>query len=501
LGKVVVRTIKSSIGNIPIVKADTPTANKADEVSTYGDVIETKYDICGLKELIENSTIIPQCIKAFKLNIPGFGIGIRYKVDTEETSEMKTEWNKLDNILKAFSLDTPIEELWGAVMKDKKGLGIGYLEIIRNIGNEVVQGEYVDPEYIRASKKGPLIDVVINRNGIKIKRKKRFRKYIQNINGEVVYFKELGDPRHLNSETGEYSEEIVKNEANELLPIREDNEVYGIPCWIGQAMHVQGSRLAETLNYNYFINGRHTPIMIIIKGGTLSEQSWKELKEYMNSIKGVENSHNFIVLEAEKIESDVNALGLEDDKGQSVDVEIKDLSPMLQSDALFQEYLDNSRKKVQSSFNLPDLYVGYTKDFNKATAQTVMEVTEKQVFAPERKVIAWIINNILFSEYEFKYVEAYLKAPDLTNVDDIYKIFLAALKGGGATPNDSREILSKVLGKDLENFEEDWANIPIEIQRLNQMQNKNNIEVEKSDNQIINVLKDVRDALEELRAG
>ena len=77
------------------------------------------------------------------------------------------------------------------------------------------------------------------------------------------------------------------------------------------------------------------------------------------------------------------------------EVEIKDLANILQKDELFQEYQENSRKKVQSTFLLPDLYVGYTTDFNRATAQTAVEVTEKQVFQPERNSLAWIINNKL----------------------------------------------------------------------------------------------------------
>ncbi len=40
-----------------------------------------------------------------------------------------------------------------------------------------------------------------------IKREKRFRKYVQMIDGRMVYFKEYGDPRTLNLETGQYDEQ------------------------------------------------------------------------------------------------------------------------------------------------------------------------------------------------------------------------------------------------------------------------------------------------------
>lgn len=98
---------------------------------------------------------------------------------------------------------------------------------------------------------------------------------------------------------------------------------------------------------------------------------------------------------------------------------MKDLASILQKDELFQEYLDNNRKRVQSAFLLPDLYVGYTTDFNRATAQTAQEVTEQQVFQPERTSLAWVINNKLLNCYRFQYVEAYFLAPDISNPDDM----------------------------------------------------------------------------------
>ena len=143
---------------------------------------------------------------------------------------------------------------------------------------------------------------------------------------------------------------------------------------------------------------------VIIKGGTLTDESYDKLQTYMNDIKGEAGQHSFLLLEAEKNENSTN---MQEEK--QPDIELKSLADILQHDELFQDYLDNNRKKVQSAFRLPDLYVGYTTDFNRATAQTAMEVTEKQVFQPERQSLAWIINNKLLNEYGFKHVEVYFR--------------------------------------------------------------------------------------------
>ena len=48
-------------------------------------------------------------------------------------------------------------------------------------------------------------------------------------------------------------------------------------------------------NYRYFINGRHTPLAIVLSGGTLSENSYSKLQEYVNSIQGENGQHAFII--------------------------------------------------------------------------------------------------------------------------------------------------------------------------------------------------------------
>ncbi|MBQ9200636.1 MAG: hypothetical protein IJ141_10710 [Lachnospiraceae bacterium] len=128
----------------------------------------------------------------------------------------------------------------------------------------------------------------------------------------------------------------------------------------------------------------------------------------------------------------------------------------------------NARKKVQSAFLLPDLYVGYTTDFNRATAQVAMEVTEKQVFQPERKRLAWVINNKLLNSYGFKYVKTAFAEPDITNPDDMMKLLNISERAGGMTLNEAKELTATVLGKEAENYPdsfnmEDIGNVPLAL--------------------------------------
>lgn len=426
-------------------------------------------DMHGLKELEQQSSILPQCIRAYKNNIAGFGIGVRYKDDIEETPEMAAEYTRMEEIIELLNFDEDTKEVFEDLVEARETYGIGYLEVIRNIGGEVVQIEFIrdTPTVEKSRQLEPYIDTTFFHKGVEQTRRKKFRRYRQTVGGQTVYFKEFGDPRVMNKETGEYAKEgetvELDKQANEIMEFAIGTMPYGEVRWIGQVLGVDGSRRAEDLNNNYFKNGRHTPLMIVVKGGTLTDDSFKKLTDYMNGIKGKAGQHAFIVLETEAVD---NQAGFDD--SQKPDIEIKDLASILQKDELFQEYLDNNRRRVQSSFQLPDLYVGYTTDFNRATAQTAQEVTEKQVFQPERKSLAWAINNRLLNGYNFQYVEAYFKEPDLSNPDDLYKILTVCNNAGGLTPNKAKEVAYTMLGDNFEPFEGEWADTPLAVQKSQQ---------------------------------
>ena len=458
--KMEVRIIKAQ--EAPVEKADTSVQVTTQEAYNAGDWITPRNDMRGLARLVENSTILPQCIRAYKNNIAGFGIGVRYIEDVEETPEMAAEFSRAEEIIELLNIEQDTKEVFEDIIEARETYGISYLEVIRNIADEVVQIEFIKetPTISKTRPLDPYITTTYYHHGQELERKKRYCKYKQEIGGKTVYFKEFGDPRIMDLRDGKYLAEgeslDLEWQANELMEFTIGTEPYGTVRWIGQVLGVDGSRRAETLNNNYFINGRHTPLMIMVKGGTLTDESFTKLQQYMNDIKGEAGQHAFIVLETEATDARTDF-----DQQEKPEIEVKDLASILQKDELFQNYLDNNRRKVQSSFQLPDLYVGYTTDFNRATAQTAQEVTEEQVFQPERKSLAWAINNRLLNGYRFQYVECYFLEPDITNPDDLYKLLTVANNAGGLTPNFSKRIIYEAYGEQAEDYPEEWGDIPL----------------------------------------
>lgn len=456
-----VRIIKEQTQK-PVAKADVSVQLMQEQAYNAGDWISHPVDMRGLRALVKNSTILPQCIRAYKNNIAGFGIGVRYIDDEEETPEMAEEFRRAEEIIELLNIEQDTKEVFEDIIEAREIYGISYIEVIRNIADEVEQIEFIKetPSITKTKPLEPYISTTYYHHGKAVERKKRYCKYKQEIGGKTVYFKEFGDPRIMDNRDGKYLAEgetlEIGYHANEILEFSIGTEPYGEVRWIGQVLGVDGSRKAENLNNNYFVNGRHTPLMIMIEGGTLTEESFTKLQQYMNEIKGESGQHAFIILETESADgrTDFDA----EDKPK---IEVKDLANILQKDELFQDYLDNNRRKVQSSFQLPDLYVGYTTDFNRATAQTAQEVTEEQVFQPERKSLAWAINNRLLNGYQFKYVETYFLEPDISNPDDIAKLLTICNNAGGLTPNRAKQIVYAAYGETAEDYPAEWGDVPL----------------------------------------
>lgn len=477
--------------------------------SAFGEFLCPPYNKINLFNMKEESTILQQCIEAYKQNIVGFGAAIKYTIDetlSDETPEMKSEWNTLDEFIKYFNFDESFEDVWKSVIDDRESCGEGYIEILRDGTNRPVGGENIDTRYITLTRLSDPIEITYQKEGKSYIRYKRFRKFKQEINGSTVYFKEFGDPRTLDCITGQYLEDVATdNIATELIQIKIGNQAYGIPRWIGATVPLIGARKAEELNYNYFKQGRHTPLAILVKNGVLSEDSEAALADYASSVEGTDNAHKFLLLQMEELKND-DSISLGDDANKNkMDIELKDLAGMLQQDALFLDYDESTRKKIQSSFRLPDIYVGRSNDFNRATAEVAMEITEKQVFIPERKSLAFKINNLL-DECQLKYTALYFNAPDISNTDDKVKMIDSLNNAGALAPNDLRDEASKLLGKPLDNFDIDEANIPPILANkssgdINTLPLLMKAQTNGVSGEIINILKDVRDVIEEFNDG
>ncbi|MDE6839018.1 MAG: phage portal protein, partial [Acutalibacter sp.] len=266
-----VRVIKER-QRAPVQKAETLTQITTQEARNAGDWITPINDMRGLEALVENSTILPQCIRAYKNNIAGFGIGVRYIEDIEETPEMAAEFQRAQEVIELLNVEQDTKEVFEDIIEARETYGISYIEVIRNAIGEVAQIEFLKetPSIQKTRPLEPYVSTTYYHNGQAQVFQKKFCKYKQDVGGKTVYFKEFGDLRIMDMRDGKYLEDgqtlEIKYQANELMEFAIGTKPYGTVRWIGQILGVDGSRRAENLNNNYFRNGRHTPLLSMVEG-------------------------------------------------------------------------------------------------------------------------------------------------------------------------------------------------------------------------------------------
>ena len=211
--------------------------NSATSISA-ADWVPKPFDMQGLALMVQHSTILPQCIRAYKNNIAGFGISVCYTDDIKETDESKKEWDTLKRILDLLSIEKDAKEIFEKIVEDREKYGIAYLEVIRDMKGlpaEVVYIEYTNSVEMTYPMR-QYVDITYFYHGEQINRKKKFRKFRQQVGGKTVYFKEFGDPRVMDKRSGSYIKEgetlAIDLQANEILDFTVGSGYYGTVRWI-----------------------------------------------------------------------------------------------------------------------------------------------------------------------------------------------------------------------------------------------------------------------------
>lgn len=152
--KVSAKVIKAAGTSTQVLSRQQESENE-NEKYAINDIIEPPYRIEDLQQIRENSTILGQCIDAYKRNIAGFGHEMKYKLeDDKETPEMKAEWTLVDTeIIPLFSFDKPFKEILETSIDDKETTGNGYIEVIRNLEGKPAELINMLPQYMRVTRK------------------------------------------------------------------------------------------------------------------------------------------------------------------------------------------------------------------------------------------------------------------------------------------------------------------------------------------------------------
>lgn len=201
---------------------------------------------------------------------------------------------------------------------------------------------------------------------------------------------------------------------------------------------------------------------ILISGGRLTSESTKKVEDFIkNRIKGRENFHSVMILEAEPA-----AHAALDSANARMKIEIVPLTDAQQSDALFQNYDERSIDKVGMAFRLPRLLRGDVRDFNRATADAALEFSEMQVFSPEREDFDWLMNRKILTDLNIKFWTFASNAPTTRDPLDLAEIVTAMVKNSILVPEEARDLAKAIFNKDFKKIDEIWTKIPPELLKV-----------------------------------
>lgn len=472
-----------NFGNAQSTISIDKSADKVIKVSRQVDEFEYNYDIIpppfepiDLISLTERNDTLKQEIEALATNIADFGYGIRFQNDFDYNSkkdlksEADKEWETLRKLYKNINMLQDLSTIIHNVAVDMYTFGWGMIEIIRNSKGEICSMEYCRACNFRlVNNTEAFTDVYAweetDSGYKKVKNYVKFKKFVQIVNGQRVYFKEFGDSRLMNCTTGEYEDSISEDElATEIayFHIHSTYSDYGIPDWINTAITASGTVQSELLNNKYFSDGKILPIAVVVSGGQLTEES----AEAIRNGKGIENAYKMLILEASPFETSEEQALMQKGADPRVSIDIKSLTDTNNSDALFRNYQLDGKEKIRDSFRLPPIYTGASSDYNRATADVARQIAEEQIFIPRRKRICDVFNKIVNNELSIKHCELYLKGPEISDIEQKSNIINSLNQAGALTPNILIPIVNSVLNKEIEPWNEELGNIPFELLKM-----------------------------------
>jgi capsid portal protein len=134
------------------------------------------------------------------------------------------------------------------------------------------------------------------------------------------------------------------------------------------------------------------------------------------------------------------------------------------TDAMFVDYDTRAADSIGAAFRQSPLMRGYTpNNLNRATAETVVQFTEQQVYAPERDDFDWVINKHVLPELNIRLLQFKSNTPPTTSAEEIGEFVKAVAPHGGITPSQIQRLTADVLNLPYEQIKEDWTRQPLPL--------------------------------------
>lgn len=461
-----------------------PTSSKPVEITP-------RYALATLERVIRECPELTRAINAIKVGVGSRGFKLPVtNTDNADEEAVKLEHEDLDAFLKNICPDRTFSQVMSITVSSRKKFGFAGWEILRNQFRHVVGINPIeDTKTLKWCEKDEEFTEVERTISVGSRREtftemRRFRRFIQRPRrrfgrGKTIYFKEFGDERFLNKNTGEYWQGSGVPPANWpqateilLFTVVDCGEEFPIPEWIPILPDALASRAIRICNLDSLDNSATPPMAFLIEGSPDPDLD-KKIRDQLIDIKGSGSKSKALIIQ---VESETIGSGINKENVKPT-VTIVPLAQLQTTEGMFLKYLVWLEKVIAAALRLPQLLVGnIDSTLNRSTAEVAIEFAEDWVFSPERQDIEDIINDVLLPEVVLfskrktaekgvKYHRFKLGSYAPAQTENLLK--LLAYAKNDLSLNEKRAVIDTVLpNQKIEAIDDDAAKLPAALQSI-----------------------------------
>jgi PBSX family phage portal protein len=310
--------------------------------------------------------------------------------DSEAYDDVETLWRSGDSRWQigpeGTAASTP-EEVLELARQDYHGIGWAALEILVEGDGTPIGLAHVPATTVRVRKTSKTIET---EDGEEKEVIESGHGYLQVRQGRRRYFGEAGDrygddPTFVDRETGDVASdpsELDNEPANELLFIPNPSPLslyYGVPDWVAAMQTMGADQAAKEWNHDTFEHLGIPYYVVKVTGGTLTEDSRKELRELMDNLKGTR--YRTAILEVEEF---LDETDLEGEDGAEADIELEPIGSREDLDMEFQAFRERNEHEIAKVHEVPPILINVTSTSNRANSEAQVQEFAQDVIAPEQ---------------------------------------------------------------------------------------------------------------------
>lgn len=418
--------VSTSKGIFPIdilkksaLQKDSKQLQEEEKFNSAENIVSPPYSAMSFLTLYESNPTFAASVNQIAVDVAGLGWNVVLKEDAKENDE---QLEKVKLLLNRPNKEYMLRELFKRVLVDWGVIGRFTIEIVRDMGGEVVELFHIPSATMRIDTKK--------------------EKYVQIRNNKKVWFKPFGAEYEVKASDGTKSKDVQfaarGNEViwyNNYYPL---SDYYGMPCVLPAVGDVIGLIGARDFNLSFFEN-YGIPDAIILLEGDWEEDAKKVVEDFMDkNLRGVENAHKTLVTtQPDGVKFTYKPLGVELHEGS------------------FKLYQADLKENILMSYSMPPERVGI-RPVGKLGGNMAEEATKVYVQStvePLQKTLEDIVTFLIIEQglevesYEFKFVDL-----DLRDLDAAVSRFKDLISHGVMTPNEARAELGKKPYDDGEKF-------------------------------------------------